>query len=335
MLVYYNNKMISRIIFLLFSISTTITASTLPIPGIYSLAQTNNNTITLFHISLDGTRTPIGTPLFNSSFIPSQGLSVLDTERAILYTILAESFHNNQPSLVSIILSTGIVKNIIPLPLVNGVSIGMGQVIALIPSSGDILVAGTNVEQNEAIYRVNPSNGTIHLITTLNASIATIAPTCAVGAYDPIDNTLYIGADGPAPNYDRLALRIDIPNGTMKKIRNPESGQILSYFYNTITDTIVGLGSKGAKEETIIAQLFTTNNTIAIIGTIPSLLYDIAGFQAVNITANTLAWIGSANADGPYSLVVNSLHPGAPIVSQAEICKTLEDCNILTWDIYG
>jgi len=93
-----------------------------------------------------------------------------------------------------------------------------------------------------------------------------------------------------------------------------------------------GLGSRGADEEIIVAQLSPQNRTVSSLGAVPEYVYSASGLEALDAAAGTLAWLGGNDTDTPFYLVVNALTPGAPVVSAARVCATFDSCDLLTLD---
>ena len=301
--------------------------------SLFSLAK-HADGVLLLRVDANGTMVPIGAPIGNASLAPTQGLSTLDSTAHVLYTILANEDAANKPFLFGVSLATGAVVATVPLPLVNGDSIGAGQVLGLVRASGDVIVGGSNAAGDVAFYIVTPAAGAVRMVAKINATELQISPSCSHVAHDPAANAIFFGGIRNS-DYARLVLRIELSTGSLKRISNPEDHRIYGYGYDEVTGNVVGLGSHGASEETIIAQLSTTNFTVSSIGAIPAYPYSASGLEALDAARGTLTWVGGASVDAPFSLIVNELAAGAPVASAAEVCKTFESCNLLTLDFDG
>ena len=307
--------------------------------GVYALV--NSGGTWLARILPNGTVARVGPGGANASWAPSQGLAVLDPSAAALLTILGNEKDHNAPSLFTFDLATGDVTAVVPLPFVNGDTIGVEQFVSLAPDPGEAIVGGTVVTGDQVIGAVDRHSGAFREIARLNGSDTQIAISCSRG-------TIAAGADGapavlfggldPKPPYARLLLRVTLSGagaGRVTRVINPDSHQIYSFSTDPLTGDVVGLGSRGQEEEEIVARLSPRNMTTSLVGAMPSLTVNLDGLAAIDTAGNALAWVGAVDADSPFLLVRNSLEPGAAELSRVQVCVSLEQCNLWSLDIYS
>jgi len=298
---------------------------------LFSLAKHGADGLVLLRVAPNGARTAVGPPFGNASFTPTQGVSAVDAAARVLYTILTDEHAHNKPSLYGLSLTTGAIVTAVPLPLVNGDSIGEGQVIGLVRATGDVIVAGSDDKGGVGVYAVTPASGSIRVVAELNASAVQISPGCSHVAHDPATNELFFGGYDTG-DYSRLILRVNLATGALKRIANPEGHRISGFSFDEVTGTVVGLGSRGEDEEIILAQINTTSLATTVFGAVPSVADSSSGLEALDAAAGTLTWLGGNDTDTPFSLIVSELRAGAPVASSVEVCATFDSCDLLTLD---
>jgi len=311
------------LLLLLFVLSVTAAE-----PGYYSLISDSKG-LYLANVFLNGTTKRIGTQVVNNSFSPSQGLSALDSSKGILYTILADTrISGNRPFLFSISLSSGsVLGEPFPLPFTDGNVIGVGQVISLLPSTGEVIVGASSADNGYAnFYLINSTTGSSRIFASINASVASIAPDTDYAAH--LNGFLYVDTYGPDDN--RLILRVDVETGAAIVYPNDLSFRISSFSIDG--ETLVGLGSLGDTEKIIIARFFPSNGTIVSIGSVPQYLYTIGNLNARGENTDVLAWIGLQDTEYPCYIILSSLSDGAKNLSQAIICESFEKCPFWSFD---
>lgn len=297
--------------------------------GLYALKSAQGATW-LARVLPNGTVVRVGSAGANSSWLSTQGLSVLDAARGELLAILADERDHNNPSLFRFSLATGDIAGVVPLPIKNGDTIGVGQIIALAPAAtSEVLIGGSLATGEEVVGAVDRASGAFRVIGRLNSSREEVDIGCAVGSLDAAQGALFFGGLAPAPPYARFVLRVNLTDGAVSHVANPASHRISSYALDPATGLIVGLGSHGQQEEIIVASLDTRNETLSVIGSVPLtvLQYNLAGIVALDTARQELTWLGAANSDGPWDLVATSLASGAPITSQVQLCATLGQCE--------
>ena len=309
--------------------------------GVYALMNSGGTGAWLARVLQNGTLARVGPGGANSSWAPGQGLAVLDPAAGQLLAILGDEHARNAPSLFFFDLATGDVASVLPLPFVSGDTIGAGQLVSLAPSPGEALVGGFLATGEQVLGAVDRKSGAFREIGRLNATTEEIAIGCSRGALG-VDgdgaSALVFGGLDPRPPYKRLVLRLTLSGahaGKLTRADNSDSHQISSYSSDARTGDIVGLGSRGQEEETIVARLPPGNLTAAVIGAVPSLTVSLAGLAALDSANSALAWVGAVDADHPFFLIFNSLAPGAPELSRAEVCVSLEKCPLWSIDVYS
>lgn len=312
-------------------------AATAP-AGLYALKSAQGATW-LARVLPNGTIVRVSSAGANSSWVATQGLSVLDPARGEMLTILADTRDHNNPSLFRFSLETGNITGVVPLPIKNGDTIGIGQIIALAPAAtSEVLIGGSLASGAVVIGAVDCASGAFRVISSLNSSREEIEVGCSVGSLDVGQGALYLGGVAPDPPYARFVLRVNLTDGAVSRVVNPAAHRISSYALDSTTGLIVGLGSHGQQEEIIVASLDTRNETVSVIGAVPLkvLQYNLDGIVALDTTRQELVWLGASNSDGPWDLVTTALTSGAPITSQVHLCATLGECEqIVALAYYG
>lgn len=264
---------------------------------------------------------------------PTQGLSTLDGAARVLYTLLANESDHNTPALYGVSLATGAVVSTTAVPgIVNGDAIGAGQALGLVRESGDVVVAGSDAAGSTAFFLATPATGAVRLVGTLNATLYGLAASCSHIAHVPASNTLFFGGYANDASYTRLVLSMDVATGAVRHSANPEGHEITGFSYDAATGNVVGLGSHGSSEETIIAQLNVANRTVSSLGAVPQYPYSAAGLEALDAAGGTLSWVGGPDYNTPFYLIVNRLSAGVPVASTAEVCASFDSCSLLTLD---
>lgn len=301
---------------------------------LYSLGMNPpSNDLWLQQIHSNGTITSISS-ICNASFLGTQALSTLDNTRGILYTVIADSHHLNEPYLIGISLKNATIVSYVRLPFVNGNTIGIGQLLAIIPSKGTVLATGADSLNRQLLIDIDPSSGTYTILQNLNTSRYTFSVASSKMVYIPSTNEVYFGMDA-ALTYDRLILCINVTvNGTIKVIPNLADHRLYTYNYDPLTGDIFGIGSKGANDDiTIIVRLFTNNHTFVSLGEIPKYMYTIGGIDTLNITGRSVFLVADQTGNDPFQLINAELSTDVPIISKYPFCKSVESC-VLTLDYY-
>jgi len=309
--------------------------------GVYALVNGGGTGAWLARVLANGTLARVGPGGANASWAPGQGLAVLDAAAGQLLAVLGNERARNAPSLFAFDLATGDVASVLALPFVSGDTIGVGQLVALAPSPGEALVGGFLATGEQVIGAVDRTSGAFREIGRLNATTEEIAITCSRGALavdgDGAHALLFGGLD-PRGSYERLVLRLTLSGvnaGKLTRADNAASHRILTYSANARSGDIVGLGSRGDAEETIVVRLQPGNLTTAVIGAVPALSVSLDGLAALDAANNALVWVGAADADKPFFLVSNSLAPGAPEISRVQVCVSFEKCPLWSIDVFS
>jgi len=147
---------------------------------------------------------------------------------------------------------------------------------------------------------------------------------------------IFGGLDPRAP-YERLVLRLTLSgagSGKLKRADNAAAHRILTFSTDARTGDIVGLGSRGDAEETIVARLQPANLTTEVVGAMPTLTVSLDGLAALDSERDALVWVGAEDASKPFFLVSDSLAPGAPEISRVQVCASLEQCPLWSIDVF-
>ena len=324
--------------------SAAAAAAPLPLAapaGVYALVNGGGTGAWLARVLANGTLARVGPGGANSSWAPGQGLAVLDPAAGQLLTILGDEHNDNAPSLFFFDLATGDVASVLPLPFVNGNTIGLEQFVSLAPEPSEAIVGGQLATGEQVIGAVDRKSGAFREIGRLNASTTEIAISCARGAIAADADgapAVFFGGLDPNPPFARLVLRLTLSGagaGKLTRAGNPDTHQIYSFSTDPRTGDVVGLGSRGQEEEEIVARLSPRNMTTSLKGAMPSLTVNLDGLAAIDVANNALAWVGAKDADSPFLLVSNSLAPGAAELSRVEVCESLDKCHIWSIDVYS
>ena len=320
--------------------ATTAACASAP-AGVYALVNDGGTGAWLARVLANGTLARVGPGGANASWAPGQGLAVLDPTAGQLLAILGDEHDHNAPSLFFFDLGTGDVASVLPLPFVNGDTIGVEQFVSLAPAPSEAIVGGQLVTGEQVIGAVNRKSGAFREIGRLNASNTEIAISCSRGTIAADADgapAVFFGGLDPKPPYARLVLRLTLSGagaGRLTRAQNPDSHQIYSFSTDPRTGDVVGLGSRGQEEEEIVARLSPGNMTSSLVGAMPSLTVNLNGLAAIDVANNALAWVGAKDADSPFLLVTNSLAPGAAELSRVQVCESLEKCHIWSIDVYS
>lgn len=148
--------------FLLLAAGLAAVVAAPPPVGLYAL----DASAALSRRSPDGSWTAVGPPL---PYAQAQQLSCIDNARAIFYMVgylqsAAEAF------LVGVSLVTGSVLTATKLPFFDQQYVGIGQYVAIEPSSAKVFVGGQDASRNHLIGLVDPADGSFEVLANLTST---------------------------------------------------------------------------------------------------------------------------------------------------------------------
>jgi hypothetical protein len=133
-----------------------------------------------------GAVTPVGTPAAAEG--QAQQLSALDAARGIYY-LLGWNFTSQAANLVGFSVATGGVVVDVALPFYESAFVGLGQVLAVEPATGQLVGGGLLRENSSHVFGfISPTNGSFTQVAALDAALLPVLG--GVADYDPSSGTL-------------------------------------------------------------------------------------------------------------------------------------------------
>jgi hypothetical protein len=294
---------------LAFSSGSSLSAFT---HGLYGL----NPASALFFIESNGTFTVLSPEL---PYLIAQQLSTTDASRGIFYFI-GYSRATSGPYLVGLSLANGSTLSETALPeFYDAQYIGIGQYVAIDPTSTRVFVGGQDVSRNHIVGLVTPGSGEFEVLANLSSSLRDVFGGTSV--FVPQTNELWFELD----------LDIMILNMATKKVDVlPVSAdfEILGMHLDPTNGLVYGLGGGPGQGVRSIVALNPKNRTITAVGTAPDWGMQMGGITAYNNIAKSVFWLGQkAGADptAQWYMVQNAVNGGktlsfAPLCGNAQLC---------------
>jgi len=297
------------LLFLLLVPWTVVAASFLP--SLYGL----NPAQQLFRVAPNGTFEILSNP---SSYLVSQQLSCVDALRGIFYFI-GYSRDTSRPYLVGLSLTNGSTLSETPLPFYDGSYVGVGQYLAVEPSSSRVFVGGQDANKYHIMGLVTPVSGEFDILCNLTSSLRDVFGGTSV--FIPETNELWFELD----------LDIMILNMATKKVEVlpvSENYEILGMNRDPVSGVVYGLGGGPGQGVRTVVALHVRNRTIVPTGTVPAYGMQMGGITAYNWNAKSIFWIAQKTNADPQSqwyMVQNSV-AGGKTLSAAPLCGNGELC---------
>lgn len=133
-----------------------------------------------------GALTPVGTPAIQEG--QAQQLTALDATRGIYY-LLGWNFTTQTANLVGFSVSTGALVVDVPLPFYESAFVGLGQVLAVEPATGQLVGGGLLSDNSSHVFGfIDPTNGSFKQVAALDAALLPVLG--GVADFDPLTGTL-------------------------------------------------------------------------------------------------------------------------------------------------
>ena len=290
-------------------------ASTAP-AGLYGL----DANAALIRRTPGGAWVGVGAPL---PYAQAQQLSCIDAARGLFYMI-GYSRADSEPFLVGVSLADGTVASATALPFVDQQFVGIGQYVAIEPSSAKVFVGGQDAARNHIVGLVDPAGGSFEILANLSSGFRDVFG--GTSAYIPTTNELFFELD-----LDIMILDVATKNVTVLPV-SPDFS-ILGMNYDSALDIIVGLdGGPGQGVRTVVS-IDPRARVDNVTGSVPQYAMQMGGMTAYDAAARTVFWIAQetgAPSHAPWFLVQNRA-VGGDVVTAEPICAAGGVCP---WSIH-
>lgn len=265
----------------------------------------------LIVISSNGTVRQLSDP---QPYAQAQQLSCVDAQRSIFYFIGYDQA-TSTPNLIGLSLTTGATLTTTPLPsFYDGTYVGIGQYIAVQPSSPRVFVGGQDVSRNHIVGLVDPASGAFEVLANLTSSLRDVFGGTSV--FVPATNELWFELDVDIMILD-LATR-----AITAVIPVNASYEILGMNLDARSGLVYGLGGGPGQGVRTVVALDPQLRTITPVGAVPAYAMQMGGMTAYDPVARSVFWIGQETggaSDAPWFLVQVSVD-GGRVLSAAPIC---------------
>ncbi len=275
-----------------------------------------NPAASLFRLAANGSFQILAPPL---PYEQAQQLSCVDAARGIFYFV-GYSAAAARPYLVGLSLADGSTLSETPLPeFYDGQYVGIGQYVAVEPSSARVFVGGQDANKFHIVALVTPGAGDFTVLANLTSSLRDVFGGTSV--YVPETDEFWFELDLDIMILDMKTKKISV-------LPVSASFEILGMNRDPKTGVIYGLGGGPGQGVRTVVALHAANRTIVATGSVPEYGMQMGGMTAYDWTTRSVFWIGQKAGADPSSqwfLVQNAVEGGrtlsaSPVCGNAELC---------------
>jgi hypothetical protein len=280
-------------------------------PSLYGL----NPSAQLFRLAPNGTHEILSDP---SPLQIAQQLSCVDAPRGIFY-FLGYSPSAQSPFLVGLSLANGSTLSQTPLQFYDLQYVGIGQYLAVEPTSAAVFVGGQDSSRNHILGLVTPKTGHFEVIANLTSTLRDVFGASSV--FIPQTQELWFELD----------LDIMILNLASRKVEVlpvSENYEILGMNLDPGSGVVVGLGGGPGQGVRTVVALHPANRTITPTGEVPAYAMQMGGITAYNWAARSVFWLAQKTGADPTSqwYLVQNAAEGGRTLSAAPLCGNGQLC---------
>lgn len=242
------------------------------------------------------------------------GTACIDPKTGIYYFLAW--LYGEAPAVYGVVAKTGKLVSTLELPFTEDPSkfIGVGIAMAWAADLDLIVITGQNEDQSHPTGTLNPKDGTFTLISTLD-SIGDNQEAISA-AYVP-DKQIFVVSIG---TNTLMTYSLDMKTKKWAKFTDTNDQNIGAMVFNQIDGLIYGLGfqSSGSKFNRTLVTLDASTMKIDIVGVIKGFAMQAEGTLALNLTSQTIFWVGSSSDSQNQFFILQTALKDATMVSVSQ-----------------
>jgi hypothetical protein len=260
-----------------------------------------------------------------------EGLSAVDAGRRILYYLSVTQPDAGSAVLVSMSMDTGVALNRTTLPLLPAFYTGPADAIVVEPASGDVLVVGTDIVDQDKHTFVRVSFGAITAKFQLNGAFApTLAP---ASTFDDANSVIYLklGSNVTGKVQDTL-VGVNVDTQEVFQIAEAAAGghnmQTLQYHAETAAIIGHGLSQVNSSWVRTLVSLDVKSRGFRVIGVVDGWLVEAGAVTALcgGVHFSIVQRIGATGTAGFHLIAVDIASAGL-LHSSAASCGAAGPTN--------